>query len=76
MGKSIKAMRRVTDSDHVEVFEFLHYDPRIDETIKPPSKRTEEDIIRIRGTLVEGTGEVVHRSKLDAHGRYYKPKST
>lgn len=61
-----------SDPDYVEVFHFLHYDARTDETVKPPSKRPLDDIERIRGTVIEGTGEFVHRNELDVHGRYYR----
>lgn len=62
--------------DHIEVFDFIVYDPKTDETIKGSSKRDRDFIEKFaKGEVLEGTGEIVHKSKLDSYGRYY-PKKT
>lgn len=63
------------ENDKVEVFHFLVYDGANDKTVTHLSKRTREDIERIGGKIVEGSGEMVLRSELDAEDRYYpKPR--
>jgi hypothetical protein len=37
----------------------------------PPSKRTAESIVELKGKIIPGTAEEVFTHQLDNHGRYF-----
>jgi hypothetical protein len=39
----------------------------------PPSKRTVEDIAKLKGEIIPDTMEMVFKAMLDSEGRYFPP---
>ena len=52
------------------VYHFRVYDVHTDDTVVPPRKSTAERIDRIRGQIIEESGEDVPESALDGDGQY------
>jgi hypothetical protein len=58
----------------VTVYSFTKYDPKSDRQIVSAYKATEEAIHRFEAVRIDGTGEELDASLLDAEGRY-RPKN-
>ena len=67
----IEAWPPAIGPDEVEVFAFEFFSMTEGQMLLQNHKRTRDDIERIRGAVVEGTGEVVERTKIDANGRFF-----
>ncbi len=57
-------------SNKVTVASFYVYDVTNDISRVSPTKRTMEEITRLKLTPIDGTQEVVDESELDSNGRY------
>ncbi|MGO9803356.1 MAG: hypothetical protein ACLPTM_17175 [Steroidobacteraceae bacterium] len=54
----------------VTVYSFLHFDDDINEDAVSPRKATREAIKRVRGTVIEESGQQVDESELAGSGFY------
>ena len=60
----------------IEVHHFKFRNVNSGEWDIPPSKRTAEDIAKLKGKIIPDTMEMVFQAMLDSEGRYFPPGST
>jgi hypothetical protein len=59
----------------IEVHHFRVWNNELKHWEKPPSKRSAEDIAKLKGEIIPDTGQMVFKAMLDSEGRYFPEKS-